>query len=59
MLNFLKNPYKKKTKKKIIKNKQFETFKLFFPLFPIIEELHHLHKAMGKGSTSLWHMQHN
>ncbi len=25
----------------------------------IVEEFHHLHKAMGGGSTSPWHMYHN
>ncbi len=31
----------------------------FFLLFLIVEKFHHLHKAMGGGSTSPWHNQHN
>jgi hypothetical protein len=45
---------------KKLENKQVErlTYCLFFSI-PIIEDLHHLHKAMGKDSNSPWHKQHN
>jgi hypothetical protein len=30
----------------------FQAYAKKIPFFPIMEELHHLHKAMGGGSTS-------
>lgn len=41
------------------KNKQVKKIHLFSLLFPIANELQHLHKAMGGGSTSSWHKQWN
>jgi hypothetical protein len=44
--------------------KELQIFKFFLNVFlnickctffPIIKELHHVQKAMGGGSTSLWH----
>jgi hypothetical protein len=43
-------------KKGIIQSLKMERL-IFSPFFPIVKELHHLHKAMGRGSISPWHMQ--
>ncbi len=41
---------KKNWKKWIIKSLKMEKLKIS-PFFPIVKELHHLHKPMGKGSN--------
>jgi hypothetical protein len=47
----------KKMKNKQIKtNEKMKRFTFFPPLFLIVN---HLHKAMGGGSTSPWHIQHD
>jgi hypothetical protein len=42
-----------------MKNKQMKKWKdlLVFP--PLLLIVNHLHKAMGEGRTSPWHIQHN
>jgi hypothetical protein len=42
--------------KKIIKK---QTSRFFSPFFPIVEEFHHMYKAIRGGSTPTWHEQHN
>jgi hypothetical protein len=59
----IKQPKNKpSSKKQKMKNKQTKTNEkmerfTFFPPFFII--INHLHKAMGEGHTSPWHIQHN